>query len=52
MVVWNAERRLLLSVADCDAFQTRLDTFASYIPIEVARAREPEVNLSFLPTRH
>ena len=42
MIVWNMERRVLMSEHDSDTFQDRIATFAQNLPIEIARAREPE----------
>ena len=42
MIVWNMERRVLMSGHDSDTFQDRIATFAQNLPIEIARAREPE----------
>ena len=42
MIVWNMERRMLMSGHDSDTFQDRIATFAQNLPIEIAKAREPE----------
>jgi len=41
-VTWNTERRILMSRGDSEIFQNRIAKFAKFLPIEVARAREPE----------
>ena len=42
MIQWNTERRILMSKTDTDVFQNRIATFAKYLPVEIARAKEPE----------
>ena len=42
MIVWNTERRVLMSTSDADTFQNRIATFAQNLPVEIARAREAE----------
>ena len=42
MIHWNTERRILMSKTDTDVFQNRIATFAKYLPVEIARAKEPE----------
>ena len=42
MIVWNTERRVLMSAHDSDTFQARIATFAQNLPVEIARAREAE----------
>ena len=42
MINWNSERRILMSKQDSDVFQNRIAKFAKYLPVEVARAKEPE----------
>ena len=42
MIQWNTERRILMSKTDTDVFQNRIAKFAKYLPVEIARAKEPE----------